>query len=151
MPGDPEANPHSEEMFTAHYPNPIDLKAIEFSASHYLSHKTKDFTPSSAAAIGALLRDFRLDRRMDHKRRFHSTRHPPWDARPLSYITVEEDVPLLSKEVNRLAIYSKSYKTSTTVKLGIVCCSTNAIIHTSQLNLSENTTPYYLHYNAPIW
>ena len=67
---------------------PIDLKAIEFSASHYLSHNTKDFTPSSAATIGALLRDFRLDRWMDHTRRFHSTRHPPWEVRPLSFITV---------------------------------------------------------------
>jgi ribonuclease HI len=53
---------------------------------------------------------------------------------------VEEEVPLLPQEVNSLAIYSTSHKTSTSVKLAVVCCSTNAVVNTSKMNLSENTT-----------
>jgi hypothetical protein len=76
---------------------PIYLKILEFTATYYLSPKQDPFAPSSAAIIGVVPQHLQLDQKIDHTRRFHSKRHPPWVTTSLSYDTVDA-ILLLSQE-----------------------------------------------------
>ena len=117
---------------------PIELKILEFSVNYYLSHKHVEFSPSSAATIGAVLYKPKLDQTMDNAQKFHSRRHPPWELSKLNYRS-EDETPL-SPEENGLAIYTKSHKSTAGVGLGIVCCASKVVVHTTQEKLAANTT-----------
>ena len=119
---------------------PINLKALEFSVSHYLSYKQNDFAPSSAVAIGSLLREIQLDVPMDNVRKFFSSKHPPWEMEKLMFNKVDETIPLLPLKENALAIYVKSVKTPTGVSFGLVCCNSDAIIETRKEKLNKLST-----------
>jgi hypothetical protein len=45
---------------------PIELKILEFSVNYFLSHKHVEFSPSSAATIGAVLHKPKPDQTMDN-------------------------------------------------------------------------------------
>jgi ribonuclease HI len=117
---------------------PIELKILEFSVNYYLSHKHVEFSPSSAATIGAVLHKQKLDQTMDSTRKFHSRSHPPWELSKLNYRS--EDESTLPPEENGLAIYTKSHKSTAGVGLGIVCCASKVVVQTAQEKLAANTT-----------
>jgi ribonuclease HI len=75
---------------------------------------------------------------MDNTWKFHSRRHPPWELSKLNYRS-EDETPL-SPEENSLTIYTKSHKSTAGVGLGIVCCTSNVVVQTTQEKLAANTT-----------